>query len=263
MKMEYGWIDSHAHIASKGLVESFEALVMNAKAEGIDKICIICGSVEEIEDALEKTKTNPEMFDLAIGIHPCDVKDSKEEELEKMMTYINHPQVVCVGEIGLDYYWDDSNREEQKEIFKRQISIANESGKPIAIHVRNGELNAMDDVIAILKTHPAAASGIVHCYSDTVENAQHLFDMGFYIGVGGILTFKNGQNVRDVLNIAPIDRILTETDSPYLAPVPKRGKRNEPAFVRYTGEKIGELKDLTPQEVRKQIHQNYKQLFKR
>ncbi|MDE8040740.1 TatD family hydrolase [Erysipelothrix rhusiopathiae] len=261
--MEYGWIDSHAHIASEGLVESFDELVSNAKSEGIDKICIICGSLKEIEDALEKTKSDTDMFDLAIGIHPCDVKDAHEGDLEKMMAYLEHPQVVCVGEIGLDYYWDDSNREEQKAVFKRQLEIANEFGKPVAIHVRNGEMNAMEDVLQILESHPARASGIVHCYSDTVENAKRLFELGFYIGVGGILTFKNGQNVRDVLNIAPIDRILTETDSPYLAPVPKRGKRNEPAFVRYTGEKIGELKDLTPQQVKSQIHQNYKTLFKR
>lgn len=259
--MAYGWIDSHAHIASEGLVESFDELVLNAKEQGIDKICIICGSINEIELALEKTKDEPEMFDLAVGIHPCDVKDSKDGDLERMMAYLEHPQVVCIGEIGLDYYWDDSNKEAQKEMFIRQIKFANEHKKPIAIHVRNGEQNAMADVLDILTQHPVEAKGIVHCYSDTVENAYRVFDLGFYIGVGGILTFKNGQNVRDVLEIAPIDRILTETDSPYLAPVPKRGKRNEPAFVCYTGEKIGELKDLTPNEVKTQIHKNYQTLF--
>lgn len=250
------WIDSHAHIASEGLVEDFDALIENAITNNIGKICIICGSVEQIKTSLAKVEGNV-MFDLAIGVHPTSVQERSEAEFQEMMTYLDHPQVVAVGEIGLDYYWDDSYKEEQIVMFKRQIKIANEHQLPIAIHTRN----SWEDVYNTIKEHPVDGKGIVHCFSEGTEEARKFLDLGFYLGFGGILTFKNGENVRAVLEMTPLNRVITETDSPYLAPVPKRGKRNEPAFVMYVGEKVGELSKMVPNLIQKQVMENYQNLF--
>lgn len=252
------WIDSHAHIVSDGLIEDFDEIVENAINNNVKKICIICGSLKQVKEALNRVEGNP-MFDLAIGIHPTTVHERDEEEFEAMMTYLDHPQVVAVGEIGLDYYWDVSHKELQIEMFKKQIEIANKHKLPVIIHMRN----SWEDIYTILESNKVNEVGVIHCFSEGPEEARKFLDLGYYLGFGGILTFKNGDNVREVLEMTPIDRILSETDSPYLAPVPKRGKRNEPSFVMYVGEKIGELNKTVPEDVMKQIIENYKSLFKK
>ena len=173
-----------------------------------------------------------------------------------MFEYLNHPQVKFVGEIGLDYYWDTTFMEEQKARFIHQIDVANQHNLPIIIHVRE----SMEDVYTILKEHPVNRAGIVHCFTGDVASAKKFIDLGYYIGVGGIVTFKNGEAIRDLVHHLPFDRILSETDSPYLAPVPKRGKRNEPAYVSYVGKEIARLKELTDEDVQIAIQTNYERL---
>lgn len=254
--MENYWIDSHAHIVSEGLIEDFETLIENAKTNNIGKICIICGSIEQVKTALKKVEHDP-MFDLAIGIHPTSVQERSEAEFLEMMAYLDHPQVVALGEIGLDYYWDETYKAEQIVMLKRQIDYANQHKLPIAVHMRN----SWEDVYEILKEKPVEAKGVIHCFSEGPDEAKKFLDLDFYLGFGGILTFKNGDNVRAVLEVTPHNRILTETDSPYLAPIPKRGKRNEPANVMYVGEKIGELNKEVPVEIQKVVKENYQNLF--
>lgn len=259
--MKKYWIDSHAHLASDELFPQFDALVENAKAAEVGKINIICGNLKELKRILPLIEGNP-MFDLSVGIHPMGVQDSNEEEIFEMQSYYTHPQVVCVGEIGLDYYWDETYRDLQHVILKKHIAFANHYKLPVAIHLRDksGSTDAVDDLIQILKDNPVQEHGVIHCYSDTVENALIFLDMGFYLGFGGVMTFKNGDNVRDVLEITPEDRILTETDSPYLAPVPMRGKRNQPAFVSYVGKFINNHRGKDSQEL---LMDNYYNLFKK
>ena len=250
------WIDSHAHMVSEGILEFFSDLRANALESGIGKILIICGSLDQIENAIKLAGNDP-LFDFAVGVHPTTVKERSEEEFIQMMNYLDHPKVVAVGEIGLDYYWDESYNDQQKEMFVRQINYANTLNLPIIVHLRQ----SCADILEILKKHPVNKKGVIHCFSEGVEEAKSFLDLGYYLGFGGILTFKNGDNVRDVLEQCPLDKILTETDSPYLAPVPKRGKKNEPAFVAYVGEKVGELKKMVPNDVKEQVMMNYKRLF--
>lgn len=256
-----GWIDSHAHLMSEGLVENFQELKHNAIDAGITKVLIICGNMEEYNNACTQIDPDDKMFDLALGWHPGELDAYHETEFLELMTHLSDPRVVAVGEIGIDTYWDDSQLDQQIELFQRQIQFANAEKLPIIVHVRSGEIDAMKITLEILERECCHAHGVIHCFSDTVENALKTVELGFYIGVGGILTFKNGDSVREILEAVPFDRVLTETDAPYLAPVPKRGKQNQPAYVHYTGEKIGELKKVTPKTVINQVRLNYNKLF--
>lgn len=257
--MKEYWIDSHAHLASERLFENFETIISNALEMEVSKINIICGNLSEFYTVLPLIEGN-NMFDISLGVHPMEVNEVDETEFKLMDAFYNHPQVVCVGEIGLDYYWDETHKSLQKQRLIEQIDRANTYGLPVAIHLRDKEnsVSAVEDLIMILKENPAHNRGIVHCYSDTVENAVKLLDMGYYLGFGGIVTFKNGTNVRDVLDITPIDRIIIETDSPYLAPVPMRGKTNQPAYVSYVGK---HMNDKFGKNMRSVLMDNYYRLF--
>ena len=252
------WIDSHAHIMSDGLYEDFDQIVANAIENKVEKILIICGNMREIHRALEKTENNP-MFDLAIGVHPSDVDEISEEEFSEMMTYLAHPQVVAVGEIGLDYYWSIDYKELQIRRFKEQIKIANQLDLPIIVHLRASK----EDVLKILTENSVQKRGVIHCFTEEVEDMNNFLQLGFYIGFGGIITFKNGQNVRDALMACPQDRILSETDAPYLAPVPKRGKKNEPAYVMHSAKEIATLLQIEKKDLAGKLSTNYKRLFER
>lgn len=250
------WIDSHAHMVSEGMLEFFSELKTRSIESNVKKVLIICGSLEQIETAIELTNDDT-MFDLAVGVHPTTVQERSLEEFEAMMKYLDHPKVVALGEIGLDYYWDETYKELQIEYFVKQIKIANEKKLPIIVHLRSSH----DDVLKTLKSYPVDCKGVIHCFSEGVNEAKHYLDMGYYLGFGGILTFKNGDNVRDVLKVTPLDRILSETDSPYLAPVPKRGKKNEPSFVSYVGSALASEKELSEKVIQDQILENYLRLF--
>lgn len=252
------WIDSHAHIMSEGLYENFDQLVENAIRNKVEKILIICGNMIEIKRALNKVENNP-MFDLAVGVHPGDVQDIEEVEYNEMMMYLDHPQVVAVGEIGLDYYWSTEHKDLQVKRFKEQIDLANQHELPIIVHLRASKEDVLDTII----NNPVKKHGVIHCFTEEVEDMKKFLDQGFYIGFGGILTFKNGQNVRDSLLACPLDRILSETDSPYLAPAPKRGKQNEPAYVMHSIYKMGQELELNHSKLSDQLKSNYKRLFER
>lgn len=252
------WIDSHAHLMSDGLFEDFEELVENAENNKVKKILIICGTMNELKRALDKVENNS-MFDLAVGVHPSDVSKVDKTEYQEMMSYLEHPQVVAVGEIGLDYYWSEEHKVLQNQRFKEQIELANKHDLPIIVHLRSSK----EDIQETLRKNPVNKKGVIHCFTEEVEDMNQFLDLGFYIGFGGILTFKNGQNVRDSLCSCPQDRILSETDSPYLAPVPKRGKRNEPSFVIHSILEMAKLLEIDKEKFATQLEENYTRLFGR
>lgn len=191
----------------------------------------------------------------AVGIHPEDV--AKKDAIAEIKKLANNPKVVAIGEIGLDYYWDTSTKELQQEYFKSQLELANELNLPVIIHDRD----AHQDTYNILKETTVNRKGVLHCYSGSVEMAREFLKLGYYLGFGGSSTFKNAKNVIEVLQEIPLDKILIETDCPYMTPVPFRGKRNNSMYLQYVVEKIAEIKGLTPKQVEELSENNAKILF--
>jgi TatD DNase family protein len=194
----------------------------------------------------------------AVGWHPVDAIDMTEEDLQWIEELSNHPKVVAIGEMGLDYHWDKSPKDVQMEVFRKQIRLAKKVGLPIIIHNRE----ATADIVNILKEEEASrVGGIMHCFSGSAETALECINMNFYISLGGPVTFKNAKKPKEVAAAVPLDRLLIETDCPYLAPHPYRGKRNEPSYVKLVAEQIAEIKQLTIEEVSQATTENAKKLF--
>lgn len=248
-------IDTHAHITCDALYERKEEVMQNAKQANVSKILIICTSIDEAHRAIALAKED-NMFDVAAGFHPCDLYDVDEEDWQQLKAIVKLPEVVAVGEIGLDYHWKDVDKETQKQGFIRQIQLANEIQKPISVHMRE----ATRDTLDILKEH-LKISGVMHCYSGSEEIAKEIIQMGMYISVGGPLTFKNARGLPEVVKTIPLDRLFVETDCPYLTPHPYRGIQNEPKYITHTFAKVCELKEMSEEDVAKQMVLNYQRLF--
>lgn len=250
---QIGWLDSHCHIFSEEYQDCFEEILQRAKENQVVQMLGICCTIEECERALAMEQRKE--IDIAVGFHPSDIKfECSWNRLEEL---IRNPRIVAVGEIGLDYYWDKDNKEQQKEAFIRQIKLANEVNKPIIVHSRD----AMQDTIEILRNYPCPKKGIIHCYSGSVESAEILLKLGYMISFAGPVTFKKSVTPKEVAAMIPLDRILTETDCPYLTPEPYRGKRNEPGYVLYTAKKICELKNMDEETFQRACLTNYQRLF--
>lgn len=250
-----GIIDTHAHITYDKLYGRLEEVVENAKNSDIEKILCICTNPIEYERAL---KIKNEMIDLAYGFNPQDIEDIDESYFDSLKQAISNKTIVAIGEIGLDYYWVNDNKEAQYELFITQIKMANEAGLPILIHMRN----ATNDTLMILKEYCKTVF-LLHCFSGSVETAKIALKMGGYISFAGPITFKNAKGLLDVVPVVDDDHIFVETDCPFLAPHPFRGKENEPAFVKYTFEKVCELKGMDAEILKEKMMNNYKRLFYR
>jgi TatD DNase family protein len=202
----------------------------------------------------------------SVGIHPHEASLANQAADAQMLEWARHPKVIAWGEIGLDYFYDHSPREVQKAVFLRQMELAKTTRLPIIIHCRpsDNSANAWDDCLSMIAEHwrPSGLGGILHCFTGSVEHARSALDMDFMISFAGNITFPKAQSIRDVAQLIPLERMLIETDSPYLAPIPHRGKRNEPAFVREVARQIGELRGLTPEEIGSQTTQNFYQFFR-
>lgn len=195
----------------------------------------------------------------AVGVHPEDVNSYSDEAEKLIRDYLKHPKIIAIGEIGLDYYWDKSQTELQKEIFEKQILIAKEFKKPVLVHDRE----AHGDCFDILKKTKANETGVVmHCFSGSPEFAMECVREGFYIALGGMITFKNSKKAKEVAKIVPLDRLLVETDAPYMTPVPYRGRENEPAYVKYVAQEIADLRGISFEEVSEATTANAKRLLK-
>lgn len=250
-------IDTHAHLNVEAFDEDREAVIQRAREAGVTRIVNIGFNRETIPSSLELAEQYDWIYS-SVGFHPQDAIEMQPEDVEWLETLCKHPKVVGIGEIGLDYYWDTSPKEVQQQVFREQIRLARKLGLPIMIHNRE----AHEDVVRILKEEGAAeVGGIMHCFSGSWEIARMCLDMNFYISFAGPVTFKNARRPKEVLTKTPLDRILIETDCPYLTPHPYRGKRNEPGYVRYVAEAAAELKGMDLEEICNITTQNALQLF--
>lgn len=254
----YKIIETHCHLDY--LKEKpLEELLLEARENGIEKILTIAVEPDNF-DAVQKIAHENEMVYYSQGIHPHDAKLATEESFKVIRTRVNDQKMLAVGEIGLDFHYNNSPKEKQIEVFKQQLEIAIESNKPVIIHSRDAD----EDMITILKEYAPRLQkkGVIHSFTSGIELAKLAISLNFYLGFNGIITFKNAHNVREAVSICPIEQILLETDSPFLTPVPFRGKENSPAKLPYILEKVAEIKGLSPKEVETTCFNNSLKLFK-
>jgi len=253
-------IDSHCHLDSPEFDADREDVIARALEAGVDHMVAIgTGSGPPDLDAGIRLADRYPQFYATVGIHPHDAAKASAGDFERLAKLLSHPKVIALGEIGLDYHYDFSPRDTQTLTFIRQMEIAAAAKKPIVIHTRE----AWDDTAALLEKHwkPHGIGGIMHCFSGGPSEARRALDLGFYLSFGGIVTFPKALDVQSAAKEAPADRILVETDSPYLAPVPKRGKRNEPALIVHTARKLAELRGQSLEEVGRVTSANFRRLL--
>lgn len=241
-------IDSHCHLDSQEFDADRDAVIQRALEAGVERMVAI-GS----EAAVQLAERYP-CFYATAGIHPHDASKAIEDSFKRLDELLAHPKVVAVGEIGLDYHYDFSPRDTQKTVFMRQMEIAAARKKPIVIHTRE----AWDDTFALLHLCP---HGVMHCFSGGPVEAQRALDLGFHLSFGGIVTYPKAPAVQEATKMTPLDRLLIETDAPYLAPIPRRGKRNEPAFITHTARKLAELRGVTFEEIARATTENARRLL--
>ena len=254
------FFDSHAHLDDEKFNEDREELILEIKKAGITKFISAGYSLEGSIRAIELSKKYDFIYPTC-GISPNDIPQT-EEELWKNLVKIEelikeNSKIVAVGEIGLDYYWEKENKEIQKLAFIEQIKIANKYDLPIVIHTRE----AVMDTLEILKENPVNKKGIFHCCPLNRELVKEALKLGFYISFAGPITFKNSKNANEIIETVPIDKMLIETDSPYLSPEPLRGRRNDPRNVKYIAQKIADVKNMTIEEVAKQTYENAEKIY--
>src|SRR5918995_2538100 len=235
-------IDSHAHIQGKEYAGDVEAVITRARDAGVDKIIAVGGAGEMASnhDAVELADSYQNVY-ATVGMHPHDAKDVGPEELRNLRDLTVHPKVIAVGETGLDYYYNHSPHDVQRRVFTHFIHMARETDLPIVVHERDAAREAAE----LLRCEGAAKlRGVIHCFTGDYKAACAYLDLGFYLSFTGIITFKNAEPLRNVLRNVPLERMLVETDSPFLTPIPYRGKRNEPAFVRFVAEAVAKIKEI-------------------
>jgi TatD DNase family protein len=253
-------IDSHCHLDSSEFDADREEVIARALEAGVDHMVAIGtgNGPPDLETGIRLADRYAPFY-ATVGIHPHDAAKAGQADFERLAELLSHPKVVALGEIGLDYHYDLSPRETQTSAFIRQMEIAAAAKKPIVIHTRE----AWDDTAALLEQHwkPLGIGGIMHCFSGGPIEARRALDLGFYLSFGGIVTFPKALDVQAAAREVPADRILVETDSPYLAPVPKRGKRNEPALIVHTARKLAELRGQSLEEVSRVTSDNFRRLL--
>lgn len=250
--------ESHAHYDDEAFDADREELLGSMQKAGISRIVNVGASLRGVKDTVELMEKYPFLYG-AVGIHPDEVGALNEERLEWLRSLCALEKTVAVGEIGLDYYWDKMPRQTQKEWFVRQLALAKEVNLPVIIHSRE----AAKDTFEIMKSeHAHTTGGVIHCFSNSREMARDYLDLGYYIGIGGVVTFKNARVMKEVAAYVPLDRILVETDCPYLAPTPFRGKRNSSLYLPYIIEEIARLKGISAQEVEETTYQNAMRMYR-
>jgi TatD DNase family protein len=254
-------IDSHAHIDFPQFAEDREAMLDRARIAGVTTLLAIgTGPGPEKLDAALPFAEQHDWIYATVGIHPHEAKEVTPQHLDELSKLAKHPKVIAWGEIGLDYFYDHSLREVQQRVFRDQMALAQQAKLPIVIHCRD----AWTDCLNILEKHwkPTGVGGILHCFTSTLEDAKRGIDMGFFIAFAGNSTYPKAQNLRDVAKALPLEKILIETDSPYLAPQAYRGKRNEPAYVAEVARTLASVRDLSPDEVAAATCENFRRLFR-
>ncbi len=250
--------DTHAHYDDEAFDGDREELLRGLPGAGIGCVVNIAASPESIDECLALAHKYPHVY-CALGIHPEHCADLKEDLLQEIKDKLSDDKAVAVGEIGLDYYWPEPDPALQRVWFARQLQLAQEVGLPVVIHSRE----AAADTMRIMKeNHAERTGGVVHCYSYSVEMAREFVKMGFYIGVGGVVTFKNARKLVEVAKEIPLEHLLLETDCPYLAPVPFRGKRNSSLYLPYVVEKIAQIRGISEEEVIRVTEENARRMYR-
>lgn len=247
------YLDSHCHLFDEAFEADFEEVISRAKERGVTLLNIMCTSWQEAERAMAYAEADREHIKVSCGIFPTDVNELTEADKAEFFRVMRDERCACVGEIGLDYYWekDEAIRAKQKELFIEQITLANEIHKPICVHSRD----AIQDTFDIMKTH--RAHGLMHSFSGSAEMGREFIRLGYYLSLGGPVTFKNARHAREVVASMDLNYLLSETDSPYMAPEPVRGTRNEPSNIPYIVAKMAECRNMEVETVAAQIESNW------
>lgn len=250
-------IDTHAHIDFEEYFDKFDKMLENAKSNNVEKIIIPAVEPSTFERILDIVNKYDDIY-CAMGVHPSEAKSYSDEVEQKIKQNCQNPKVIAIGECGLDYYWDKSFVDIQRDVFKRQILLANELGKTLIVHDREAHL----DSLTLLKENVSKETAVVmHCFSGSYEFGMECIKEGYYLAFGGVSTFKNAKKAHEVLEKMPLEYLLLETDSPYLTPEPYRGKENQPAYLKYVVERIASLRNITEQEVEKITTENALRAF--
>ncbi|NLJ90861.1 MAG: TatD family hydrolase [Clostridiales bacterium] len=250
--------ESHAHYDDEAFDKDREELLTSFHDEGIGYVVNVGSTIEDSKRTIELTKTYPFIYG-SIGVHPSETKDMNDDDISWLKQMTSLDKIVAIGEIGLDYYWDNVERDVQKHWFERQMDLAKEVNLPVIIHSRDAASDTLD---MIRSAKLDDNRGVLHCFAYSKEMAKQYIDMGFYIGIGGVLTFKNGRKLREVVEYIPLEYILLETDSPYLAPEPNRGKRNDSTNLKYVATEIARIKNISYEEVIEITRNNGMKLFR-
>ncbi len=250
--------DTHAHYDDEAFEEDREELLTSLSTQGIEAVTNVGASIKTTENTLKLVDQYSNVYG-AIGVHPNETGELNEEKLNWLRTQSAHKKIVAIGEIGLDYHWDEPEREIQKTWFIRQLSLAREVKLPVIIHSRD----AAKDTLDIMKAEKSEEiGGVIHCFSYGIEMAREYLNMGFYLGIGGVLTFKNAKKLKEVVEYMPIEQLVLETDCPYLAPVPNRGTRNSSLNLPYVIKEISAIKGIPEEEVIERTNHNAKKLYR-
>lgn len=251
-------IDTHAHYDDEAFDEDRDQLIRGFAENGIEMVVNVGAGIETSKRTLELVEQYENVYG-AVGVHPDGVQDLTEADMEWLKSVSGREKIVAIGEIGLDYYWDTAERQTQKKWFVRQLGLAREVGLPVIIHSRE----AAADTLEIMKAEKSEEiGGVIHCFSYGVEMAREYLKMGFFLGIGGVLTFKNGRRLKEVVEYAPMESLVLETDSPYLTPVPYRGKRNNSNYLPLVVEELAKIKGLSAQEVIDITRENALRLYR-
>ncbi len=253
---QLGWIDSHTHLADEAFDEDRDQVIDRLHEFGIKHVNLIGESRVSLEKSLEYASKDS-LFDVSCGLHPADLENYSLEDVEYYTSMASDPRIVAIGEIGLDYHWTPETKEKQKSEFIRQIELANSVQKPVIIHTRE----AIQDTYDILKEHRPLFGCIMHAYSGSYEMALEFVKLRCMISIGGVVTFKNAKDVKKIAELIPLDYLLIETDAPYLTPAPYRGKRNESPYVRFVGEEIARIRNISVEELQRALITNYQKCF--
>lgn len=250
--------DTHAHYDDEAFDEDRDRVLMGLKEAGVGTVLNVGASMASSESTLALTEQYPFVYGSA-GVHPSETAELDEEKFQRLCEILKNPKILAVGEIGLDYYWEEPEHEIQKKWFLRQLELARQMQLPVIIHSRD----AAKDTLDMMKAAKAGdIGGVVHCFSYTREMAREYLNMGFFLGIGGVLTFNNARKLKEVVEYIPLESIVLETDCPYLAPVPNRGKRNSSLNLPYVVEAVSQLKGVDPETVVKVTWENGKRLYR-
>lgn len=252
------FVDSHCHLNYKGLVDDQAGVLARAREAGVDMMLNIATREREWADIIAVAEREPDVW-ASVGIHPHEADEHPDIDTARLVEAAWHPRVIGIGETGLDYYYDHSDRNRQQKSFRAHIAAARETGLPLIVHTREAE----DDTAAILREEmeKGAYSGVIHCFTASEDFAHKALNLGFFISISGIVTFKNAQGLQETASRIPADRLLIETDAPFLAPVPMRGKACEPAFVAHTARFLAGLRGVPVEDLARETADNFARLF--